>query len=61
MITHHPKHELLELHVKGQLPASISAAISMHAEMCPLCQDKLEELTLSQSSTIFESAKKFNS
>jgi putative transcriptional regulator len=57
MITHHPKHELLELHVKGQLPASISAAISMHAEMCPLCQDMLEELTLSQSSTIFESAK----
>jgi len=55
MITHHPKHELLELHVKGQLPASISAAISMHAEMCPLCKDKLEKLTLSQSTTVFES------
>jgi putative transcriptional regulator len=55
MITHHPKHELLELHVKGQLPASISAAISMHAEMCPVCKDKLEELMLSQSTTVFES------
>jgi putative transcriptional regulator len=27
----------------------------MHAEMCPLCKDKLEELTLSQSTTVFES------
>lgn len=55
MITHHPKHELLELHVKGQLPASISAAISMHAEMCPLCQEKIEAITLKQTIESFDS------
>jgi putative transcriptional regulator len=27
----------------------------MHAEMCPVCKDKLEELMLSQSTTVFES------
>lgn len=54
MITHHPKHELLQLHVKGELPASISAAISMHAELCPKCHKKLQALTLSESNNEFD-------
>jgi putative transcriptional regulator len=54
MIKHHPKHELLKLHVKGQLPASISAAISMHAEMCSECNKTLQELTLSESKHAFD-------
>jgi putative transcriptional regulator len=54
MITHHPKHELLQLHVKGALPASISAAVSMHAELCSRCNNKLKELTLSESNTAFD-------
>jgi putative transcriptional regulator len=45
MIKHHPKFELIQQFVKGELPASISAGISMHAEMCPECMQKITELT----------------
>jgi putative transcriptional regulator len=54
MITHHPKHELLQMHVKGVLPASISAGISMHADLCEQCNKKLQELTVSETSKAFD-------
>lgn len=54
MIKHHPKHELLKLHVKGQLPASISAAISMHADMCDECNKTIQKLTLSETKHVFD-------
>ena len=45
MIKHHPKNELLHVFVKGELPASLSAAIAIHADMCPACQQKISEFT----------------
>lgn len=45
MINHHPTKELLTAHIAGELPASMSAAISMHAELCSACQSELNSLT----------------
>ena len=38
MIKHHPTFELLRSFVDGDLPASLSAGIAIHADMCPKCQ-----------------------
>lgn len=45
MIKHHPKFELIQSFVNGDLPASLSAGISIHASMCPTCQQKISLLT----------------
>jgi putative transcriptional regulator len=45
MITHHPTHSLLNDYVQGVLPASLSAAISVHAEMCSVCAKNIQALT----------------
>lgn len=45
MITHHPTHSLLNDYVQGILPASLSAAISVHAEMCDICAKNIHALT----------------
>ncbi|MBE0366133.1 putative transcriptional regulator [Pseudoalteromonas ulvae UL12] len=45
MITFHPEHDLLCQFVAAELPASLSAAISMHAELCPKCAKEIEQLT----------------
>ena len=45
MIKHHPTFELLKLFVSGDLPASLSAGVAIHAEMCPKCQDQIAQLT----------------
>jgi putative transcriptional regulator len=45
MIKHHPKFELIQSFVKGDLPASLSAGIAIHADMCMVCQQKIAELT----------------
>lgn len=45
MIKHHPKFELLQAYVNGELPASLAAGIAMHAEMCPKCQEQITLLT----------------
>ena len=57
MIKHHPKYELIQSFVNGDLPASLSAAISIHAEMCSTCQqhiilltDQIAELSFDQLS-----------
>ncbi|GAA5134634.1 ChrR family anti-sigma-E factor [Thalassotalea piscium] len=54
MIKHHPKFELIQLFVKGDLPASLSAGIAMHAEMCPKCQEKIAQLTEHVAENSFE-------
>ncbi|TYK66209.1 ChrR family anti-sigma-E factor [Colwellia echini] len=54
MIKHHPKFELLELFVNGELPASLSAGIAIHAEMCPKCQEKIALLTEQIAAVNFE-------
>ena len=45
MIKHHPTFELIQAFVNGELPASLSAGIAMHAEMCPKCQHQIAQLT----------------
>lgn len=54
MIKHHPKFELLQTFVQGDLPASLSAGIAMHAEMCPTCQQQIADLTEQMAAEMFE-------
>lgn len=54
MIKHHPKLELLQNFVNGDLPASLSAGIAIHAQMCPVCQEKIDEITEQIAESYFE-------
>jgi putative transcriptional regulator len=54
MIKHHPKFELIQSFVNGDLPASLSAGISIHASMCPICQNKITQLTEQVAEVSFE-------
>ncbi len=38
MIKHHPSLDILQAYAAGTLPASISAAVAMHVDMCPVCK-----------------------
>lgn len=53
MINHHPSHELLNQFVNGQLPASVSAAIAIHADLCPVCQEQINHLTHHVADAVF--------
>lgn len=54
MINYHPDQHLLSLHAKGELPLSMSIAISAHAEFCAHCQQQLDQMTLALSEQQFE-------
>jgi putative transcriptional regulator len=54
MIKHHPKFELLQNFVNGDLPASLSAGIAIHADMCAQCQEKINQLTEQVAEASFE-------
>lgn len=54
MIKHHPKLELLQSFVRGDLPASLSIGITLHADMCPICQEKIMHLTEQLAERSFE-------
>ena len=54
MIKHHPKKELLQLFVTGELPASLSAAIAIHTDMCPSCQQKTAQMMNMKAGKIFD-------
>jgi putative transcriptional regulator len=54
MIKHHPKLELLQSFVRGDLPASLSIGITLHADMCPICQEKIIHLTEQLAEQCFE-------
>lgn len=54
MIKHHPKFTLLKSFVDGDLPASLAAGIAMHADMCPICQQKIAQLTEQIAEASFE-------
>ncbi len=49
MINHHPKSELLNAFVCGDLPASLSAALSIHLDFCPHCKQRVNALTEEQA------------
>ena len=44
MIKHHPSNELLAKFSEGNLPATLSVAVAIHVEMCPVCQKELAAL-----------------
>lgn len=54
MIKHHPKIQLLQAFVDGELPASLSTAIAIHADMCPKCQEQITLLTEQVAENSFE-------
>ncbi len=56
MIKHHPKFELIQNFVNGDLPASLSAGIAIHVEMCPTCQKQVAQLTEEVAEVSFEEA-----
>jgi putative transcriptional regulator len=53
MITHHPTHELLSSFVEGGLPASLSAAIAVHSELCLTCAKNIHHMTKESATDIF--------
>lgn len=53
MITHHPSYELLNAYVEGNLPASVSAAISIHSELCEVCAKNIKRMTESSANDVF--------
>jgi putative transcriptional regulator len=53
MIKHHPKHELLNAFVAGNLPSSLSAAIAIHSGVCDGCQQNITALTQSHAHSAF--------
>jgi len=53
MINHHPKLNLLIQHVNGELPASISAGIKIHSDMCKQCSEQIAELTKHEAKLSF--------
>jgi len=54
MIKHHPSNDLLISYVDGNLPASLSAGIAIHLEMCPQCQSQVALLTEQKAEQSFE-------
>jgi putative transcriptional regulator len=54
MIKHHPKQALLQGFASGELAASLSAAIAIHADMCPYCTDKIAQMMIVQAAQSFE-------
>jgi len=54
MINQHPSSEMLEHFVDGALPASLTAAVSIHTDMCPQCQLYVEQVTAEQAQQCFD-------
>jgi len=54
MIKHHPSNELLVQFSEGNLPATLSVAVAIHVEMCPVCQKQLATLEAKNANTAFE-------
>ena len=53
MIKHHPTHELLSSFVEGSLPASLSAGIAIHADLCPICAKNIAHMTKEYATDTF--------
>lgn len=54
MIKHHPTFALIQSFVQGDLPASLSAGIAIHADMCLACQQQIAQLTEQTAQASFE-------
>ncbi|BBN83296.1 zinc-binding anti-sigmaE4 factor ChrR [Pseudoalteromonas sp. A25] len=54
MIKHHPSEQLLSQYSIGELPATLSIAVSAHLEFCSCCQAKVEALEAANATQEFE-------
>ncbi|WP_338363338.1 ChrR family anti-sigma-E factor [uncultured Pseudoalteromonas sp.] len=53
MIKHHPSDTLLAQYCSAQLPASLSLAVSIHVDMCPVCQEKVAKQEAANAKALF--------
>jgi putative transcriptional regulator len=53
MIKHHPSDTLLTQYCSATLSASLSLAVSIHVDMCPVCQAKVAEVEAANAAQIF--------
>lgn len=53
MIKHHPSETLLTQFCSASLTASLSLAVSIHVDMCPLCQAKVAKLEAENADSLF--------
>lgn len=54
MIKHHPSESLLTRYCAGELPFSLSIALSAHIEMCPHCQALQQQFEATQATHIWD-------
>ncbi|MFT6984649.1 MAG: putative transcriptional regulator [Psychromonas sp.] len=57
MIKHHPSESLLAQYCAGELPFSLSIALSAHIEMCPHCQTSEKQREAEQATQIWDEIK----
>ncbi|ALS35096.1 putative transcriptional regulator [Pseudoalteromonas translucida KMM 520] len=56
MIKHHPSDTLLTQYCSASLSASLSLAVSIHVDMCPVCQAKVTKLEAKNAAEVFNDA-----
>ncbi|MEJ2913525.1 ChrR family anti-sigma-E factor [Pseudoalteromonas sp. C12FD-1] len=61
MIKHHPSETLLAQYCSAQLPASLSVAVSIHVDMCPVCQAKVAQLEAENAKEVFSESQSSSS
>jgi putative transcriptional regulator len=54
MIKHHPSNNLLAKYCSGSLEASLSVAVSIHVDMCPVCQAKVAHFEAQNAQDAFD-------
>ncbi|MBE0361718.1 ChrR family anti-sigma-E factor [Pseudoalteromonas aliena] len=53
MIKHHPSETLITEYCSASLSASLSLAVSIHVDMCPVCQAKVAKIEASNANELF--------
>lgn len=61
MIKYHPYESMLVAFAAGELPTSLTIAVSAHAEMCPECQAKIDRYTEMLAEKAFNSVEEISS
>lgn len=56
MIKHHPSESLLTQYCSASLQASLSLAVSIHVDMCPVCQAKVAKIEAANANDVFTNA-----
>ncbi len=56
MIKFHPDSAILNDHIAGKLPLSLTVAVSAHIEMCAQCQQEAEKLQALQAEQLWQTS-----